>query len=77
MGIDSVKLTPIEDIPNEYLEDRRRIETILNVFIAETGTFVEAFEKLVEELTFTLFKPFGSIKGNGGTCTSSGNRYKA
>ncbi len=47
MGINSVKLTPIEDIPNEYREDRRRIEAVLKVFVAETGTFVEAFEKLV------------------------------
>ncbi len=62
MGINSVKLTPIEDIPNEYREDRRRIEAILEVFVAETGTFVEAFEKLVEELTFTLFNRLAALK---------------
>ncbi|PKP36802.1 MAG: restriction endonuclease, partial [Bacteroidetes bacterium HGW-Bacteroidetes-14] len=62
MGINSVKLTPIEDIPNEYREDRRRIETILEVFVAETGTFVEAYEKLVEELTFTLFNRLAALK---------------
>lgn len=62
MGINSVKLTPFEDIPNEYREDRLRIEAILEVFVAETGTFVEAFEKLVEELTFTLFNRLAALK---------------
>lgn len=62
IGINSVKLTPFEDIPNEYREDRLRIEAILEVFVAETGTFVEAFEKLVEELTFTLFNRLAALK---------------
>lgn len=62
MGINPRILTPIENIPNEYSEDRRRVEAILDVFVAETGTFVEAYEKLVEELTFTLFNRLAALK---------------
>ena len=62
MGINSIRLTSIEEIPNEYCEDRRRIEPILDVFVDETGTFAQAFEKLVEELTFTLFNRLAALK---------------
>jgi hypothetical protein len=38
------------------------MESIREVFIAETGSVGDAFEKLVEELTFTLFNRLAALK---------------
>lgn len=62
MGITDVQLVAAETIPVEYQEERKRIETIREVFIAETGNVEDAFEKLVEELTFTLFNRLAALK---------------
>lgn len=48
-------------LPNAPLE-RKRMESIREVFIAETGTVADAYEKLVEELTFTLFNRLAALK---------------
>lgn len=58
MGIDEGQLTVIENMPAE----RKRMETIREVFIEETGTVADAYEKLVEELTFTLFNRLAALK---------------
>ena len=62
MGITAGQLTPIDNIPSEYINERQRIETVLEVFISETGTPALAYEKLVEELTFTLFNRLAALK---------------
>ena len=62
MGITAGQLTPIDNIPSEYVEERKRIETVREVFISETGTPALAYEKLVEELTFTLFNRLAALK---------------
>lgn len=62
MGITASALQPVETIPEEYHEDRNRIENIREVFIAETGSMADAYEKLVEELTFTLFNRLAALK---------------
>ena len=62
MGVTAAALQPSEDIPAEYRADRSRIETIREVWIAETGTVGEAYEKLVEEFTFTLFNRLAAMK---------------
>ena len=62
MGIEETKLIPAEQIPNEYLDERTRMENILEVLVAETGSESEAYEKLVEELTFTLFNRIAAMK---------------
>ena len=38
------------------------ITLIYSVFKAETGTVADAYEKLVEELTFTLFNRLAALK---------------
>jgi len=58
MGINEGQLIAIENMPAE----RKRMETIREVFIAETGTVADAYEKLVEELTFTLFNRLAALK---------------
>lgn len=62
MGLTATQLLHAESIPAEYLADRRRMEIIREVFIAETGTVADAYEKLVEELTFTLFNRLAALK---------------
>ena len=62
MGITVGQLTPIDNIPAEYVDERQRIETVREVFISETGTPALAYEKLVEELTFTLFNRLAALK---------------
>jgi hypothetical protein len=58
MGINEGQLVALENAPAE----RNRMETIREVFIAETGTITDAYEKLVEELTFTLFNRLAALK---------------
>jgi hypothetical protein len=62
MGVSATSLQPIDSIPNEFHEERKRIEIIREVWIAETGTPKEAFEKLIEEFTFTLFNRLAALK---------------
>lgn len=62
MGINSGQLLPVDCIPVEYKIERIRIEGIREVFINETGSVNDAFEKLVEELTFTLFNRIAALK---------------
>jgi hypothetical protein len=62
MGISNASLAPFDTIPAEYKQERKRIETIREVFIAETGTVADAYEKLVEEHTFTLFNRLAALK---------------
>lgn len=62
MGITASQLSDINSVPREYRADRKRIETIREVWIAETGTVEEAYEKLVEEFTFTLFNRLAALK---------------
>ncbi len=62
MGITNDALILIDAIPAEYRAERKRMETIREVFIAETGTVADAWEKLVEELTFTLFNRLAALK---------------
>lgn len=62
MGITAAQLTPVENIPTEYHTDRHRMDSVREVFISETGTVENAYEKLVEELTFTLFNRLAALK---------------
>jgi hypothetical protein len=62
MGITANQLSDISSVQQEYLAERKRIETIREVWIAETGTVAEAYEKLVEEFTFTLFNRLAALK---------------
>jgi hypothetical protein len=58
MGINEGQLVSLPNAPVE----RKRMETIREVFIAETGAVADAYEKLVEELTFTLFNRLAALK---------------
>ncbi len=61
MGI-SDKGTANAMIPEEYLNERDRIDEIFKVLVSETGSINDGFEKLVEEFTFTLFNRLAALK---------------
>jgi hypothetical protein len=62
MGITAKGAEYTEKVASEYLVDRQRIDPIFGVFLSETGTLNDAFEKLVEEFTFTLFNRLAALK---------------
>ena len=62
MGITDIRIADVSSIPAEYQADRERIDTIREVWISETGSNHNAYEKLVEELTFTLFNRIAALK---------------
>lgn len=47
---------------DDNFDDLKRIIDILNTFRKETGNIVDAYEKLVEEFTFTLFNRIAALK---------------
>lgn len=62
MGLTASSVQPIESIPYEYELDRKRIDSIHKVLLGETGNAKDAYEKLVEEFTFTLFNRIAALK---------------
>lgn len=62
LGISPLGTQPIDQIFEEFKADRRRIDEIYEVFVKETGAKELAFEKLVDEFTFTLFNRIAALK---------------
>ena len=62
LGIGPNKLMEIEKIPAESHPKRKKIEILIDSHEGETGTYEEAREKALDELTFTLFNRLAAIK---------------
>lgn len=62
LGIGKIKLLDIEKLPEEVRPKRLRYVEILNNHIGETGNYEHAREKLIDELTFTLFNRLAAVK---------------
>jgi hypothetical protein len=62
LGIGSTKQIELEKLPLELHVKRKRFEEILENHIGETGSYVNAREKAVDELTFTLFNRIAAVK---------------
>lgn len=62
LGIGPNKLMEIDKIPIELLAKRKKIEILIDSHEGETGTYEEAREKALDELTFTLFNRLAAIK---------------
>lgn len=62
LGIGKTKQLEIEKIPEAVRPKRLRFEEMLNNHIGETGDYEHAREKLIDELTFTLFNRLAAIK---------------
>lgn len=62
LGIGKNKKLEVEKLPPEYRTDRQRFEELLETHISETGNYEAAREKLIDELTFTLFNRLAAVK---------------
>ncbi|NLW30643.1 MAG: BREX-1 system adenine-specific DNA-methyltransferase PglX [Fibrobacter sp.] len=62
LGIGKSKQLDIEKLPEEVWPKRKRYESILQNHIGETGDYEHAREKLIDELTFTLFNRLAAVK---------------
>jgi hypothetical protein len=62
LGIGKSKRLDTEKLPPEVLSKRLRFEEMLNNHIGETGSYELAREKLIDELTFTLFNRMAAVK---------------
>lgn len=62
LGVNASALSPADAAPNGFTAERQRIDTIFEVLVSETGSHADAYEKLVEELTFTLFNRLAALK---------------
>lgn len=62
LGIGKAKLLEASKLPTEVREKREQYERILENHIGETGDYEHAREKLIDELTFTLFNRLAAVK---------------
>jgi hypothetical protein len=62
LGIGSSKLMGADKLPELLRAKRPRLEEMLESHIGETGSYEAAREKLIDELTFTLFNRLAAIK---------------
>ena len=62
LGIGKTKQLDIEKLPEEVRPKRLRFDEMLINHIGETGDYEHAREKLIDELTFTLFNRLAAIK---------------
>ena len=62
LGIGKNKQLDIEKLPEEVRPKRLRFEEMLENHIGETGDYEHAREKLIDELTFTLFNRLAAVK---------------
>ncbi len=62
LGIGKNKQSDIEKLPVEVRSNRLRFDEMLENHIGETGDYEHAREKLIDELTFTLFNRLAAVK---------------
>lgn len=62
LGISKNRQLDIEKLPEEVRPKRKYFEEMLENHVGETGDYEHAREKLIDELTFTLFNRLAAIK---------------
>ena len=62
LGIGKTKKLDMEKLPEEIRPKRLHFEEMLESHIGETGDYEPAREKLIDELTFTLFNRMAALK---------------
>jgi len=62
LGIGKNKKMELEKLPEEVRSKRLRFEEMIENHIGETGNYENGREKLIDELTFTLFNRLAAVK---------------
>jgi hypothetical protein len=62
LGITANRQMDMDKIPAEQRAKREKLNRIIENHIGETGSFVAAYEKALDEYTFTLFNRIAAIK---------------
>lgn len=62
LGLGKSRIIDADSLPEELRPKRQRFELMLNNHISETGDYASGREKLIDELTFTLFNRFAALK---------------
>jgi hypothetical protein len=62
LGVSPAKMMDIDRMPSELLSKRRKVEVLITNHTDETGSYEQAREKALDELTFTLFNRLAAVK---------------
>ncbi|OMP32279.1 Eco57I restriction-modification methylase domain-containing protein [Mangrovimonas sp. DI 80] len=62
LGVGPTKMVGIDKIPADLHSKRNKIEVLIKSHSGETGSYIEAREKALDELTFTLFNRLAAVK---------------
>ena len=62
MGLRKEAATPVEQIPAEHQEKRRKLDELMSSHLNELGDYEEARQATINECVFTLFNRIAAIK---------------
>ena len=62
MGLRMEAATPVEQIPSEHQEKRRKLDELMSSHLSELGDYEEARQAAINECVFTLFNRIAAIK---------------
>lgn len=62
MGLRKEAATPVEQIPAEHQEKRRKLDELMSCHLSELGDYEEARQAAINECVFTLFNRIAAIK---------------
>ena len=62
MGLRKEAATPVEQIPAEHQEKRRKLDELMSSHLNELGDYEEARQAAINECVFTLFNRIAAIK---------------
>lgn len=62
MGLRKETALPVEQIPAEHQEKRRKLDELMNSHLSELGDYGEARQAAINECVFTLFNRIAAIK---------------
>ena len=62
MGLRKEAATPVEQIPSEHQEKRRKLDELMSSHLSELGDYEEARQAAINECVFTLFNRIAAIK---------------
>ena len=62
LGLRKEAATPVEQIPAEHQEKRRKLDELMSSHLSELGDYEEARQAAINECVFTLFNRIAAIK---------------